>query len=256
MEENIQPVNVPSENVTPQPVIETKSGVNMKIVVILLSFIILLLCSALAYVLFFKEEAVPVLKGDDAKLEESDGQKVEEKEEVVVEEEDIVVEEEKLKWKEYSNAEFGVKFNYPENWVVKFDRYDASSFGFTVSENRTNPEFVFELIHPSASGPLFCYFKDYKGEDLDSPGGGGVVYNNYEVIGSNGLYRRTNNSEEGVVKSIRVCKLYDSKINAYIDDVNSNGTYVRYKVNQDRSDYKDMLGILDNILLSLEFTKK
>lgn len=178
----------------------------------------------------------------------------------VVEEENIDEDEEKEKEKEeekkeeevpvvqkkvYENSTFGVKFEYPESWVVQ-ENTQANSLTLEIKERAANPDFVFVYSLPSVSGPELCYFSDTENPDDIVMG---TLYDNFFSINADSSLRRTLLVSQGV-SEYKVCKK-DSNGN-YTDWIRAG--YVSYKVNMNRPDAQSMLKIMDDILLSFEYT--
>ncbi|PKN02675.1 hypothetical protein CVU76_01390 [Candidatus Dojkabacteria bacterium HGW-Dojkabacteria-1] len=169
---------------------------------------------------------------------------------VVEEEEDIEEEKDEeegsaVQMKEYVNTEFGVKFEYPESWVVQEDVVEGS-LGLEIKERSANPDFVFVYSLPTASGPEICYFSDTENpEEIVI----GTLYDNFFSINTDSSLRRTLWVSQGV-SEYKVCKK-DTNGN-YTDWIQAG--YVSYKVNMNRPDAQSMLKIMDDILLSFEYT--
>ena len=167
-------------------------------------------------------------------------QVVEEEKEIKKEDEEPVVQK-----KEYLNTELGVKFTYPNSWIVQENGQEGSLF-LEIKERAVNSDFVFVYSLPTASGPEICYFSDTENpEEIEM----GTLYDNYFSINSESSLRRTLWVNEGV-SEYKVCR----------KDSNGNYTnwmqagYVSYKVDMNRPDAQSMLKIMDDILLSFEYS--
>lgn len=206
------------------------------ILVLILVFIIFLLVGVIAYLFLTNKVELAFLDDDstDNKVEENldDTTKNEDSDEDVIE------------TKEYYNSAQGVKFKYPSDWKVEEETTGEDGFFVSFSENKSNPDFVFEFDLPSVSGYEACYFSD-----TDNPAEGmGAFYTNYTTIDKNDTFRRTFTTM-GEIESYTICK---KSSGTYFNWVDSG--YVSYKVKMSRSDSEKMIKLMDEILLSFEYT--
>lgn len=220
------------ESIIPTMSNEEKRAKTLNMILLVMVFAMI---GLLAY-LFFTDRLLLGVENPFSK------QVVEEEEEIEEEKEE---EEPVVQMKVYENSEFGVKFEYPESWVVQEDA-QANSLSLEIKERAANPDFVFVYSLPTASGPEICYFSDTENpEEIVS----GTLYDNFFSINTDSSLRRTLWVSQGV-SEYKVCKK-DTNGN-YTDWIQAG--YVSYKVNMNRPDAQSMLKIMDDILLSFEYT--
>lgn len=201
--------------------------------VVLLLMVFVMIC--LFFFLFFTDRLIlgidnPFAK-ESATVQESTVVEDEEEEEKVV-----------VKQNEYMNEEYGVKFKYPTDWVIVSEQADNDSLLVRIGEKKIDPNFVFEYYLPSGSGPTICLYPD--STDMTNEMFG-TKFDNFTSI-KEGVLRRSYVEESD---SYKICLKGETD---YTDWINPG--YVTYKVNMELQNSKEMLSVLDDILLSFEYT--
>ena len=232
------------------PIIEKKKNILIPILLI----VVLILLSILAY-LFFTDKIDIGIKNPFSKEEvveeEKDGEEegdVEEEQtqEEVKEDESIVLSN------EYYNEEFGVRYNYPDSWIVDdsnstCDNGVCSSLYLEIKDKEESPEFIYTHYIPFGSGPDRCFYSDTPG-GMPTNEPQATYFDNFVDISSEEYtYRRSLNT---LINSYTVCVKGDSGI--FSNWINPG--YVTYKVNMENDNAEEMLDIMDNILHSFEYT--
>lgn len=169
-------------------------------------------------------------------------QVVEEDQEITENEDEMPV----VQMKEYLNTEFGVKFTYPESWVVQ-ENIEMGDLYLEIKERVVDPDFVFVYDLPTVAGYESCYYMDTENPEEIAFG---TLYDNFFSINADSSLRRSllDNADSGVSGYI-VCKKGEEGYSEYMQPGR-----VEYRVNMDRPDVQSMLTIMDNILLSFEYT--
>jgi hypothetical protein len=152
------------------------------------------------------------------------------------------------KEKDYYSEEYGVKFEYPGNWVVlETPSDDPETLVLRLGESEDSTNFIFDYRLESTEISR-CVYSDTKEDTSD------IEYkidfgNSYTEIDEKGEYRRGLSPYSDNTEYI-ICK----------KDLNGEYTtwasgYIRYEnVDLEREDSGEMLDILDKISLSLKYT--
>lgn len=148
---------------------------------------------------------------------------------------------------EYINENFGIKFKYPGNWVV-MDVIEEGDMALTlrIGEKEDASEYIF-LYEIKPSEVNKCIYSEADLTESQEPTYE-VYLDNYVDISDE--YRRSY-TIYGAVKGYKVCKKDSNGI--YTDSLPGYITY--WNVNNTEDGVEDMLDILDNIVLSFEYTQ-
>ncbi len=146
--------------------------------------------------------------------------------------------------KEYYNEEFGVKFDYPKDWIVEEEVGVDTALWLQIKEREENPEFIFKYTYHASIGLNYCY---YDADTFESTLEGDL-FTEYIEIGDEKLLRRSFVEEES--KYI-VCSLddYTDKYGIWLND-----GIIEYIVNMEREDAEEIIETMDLITLSFEYT--
>jgi len=205
--------------------------------VLVLVFIIILLIGLIAYLFLTNRIDFSFIDNKTNQEEENENPEVEEDSD-----EEFVVETQ-----EYYNEAFGVKFDYPKDWVVIEDEEDGDmAFTLRIGENNTASEFVFLFeIKPSEGGK--CVYSESDLTVSDGPTYE-TLYDNYVEIGTAGKYRRSY-SKYGTVDAYIICQ--KDQDGFFKNPLNGSITYWNFDKTSEKAD--KMVEILDNIVLSYEY---
>lgn len=225
--------------------------------VLVLVFIIILLIGLITYLFLtnrvdlssIDNETNQEKENENSEVEEdSDNETNQEKENENSEVEEDSDEEPVAETQEYYNEVFGVKFDYPKDWVVIEEKEEGDmAFTLRIGENNMASEFIFLFeIKPSEGGKCV-----YSKSDLTISEGPTyeTLYDNYVEIGTTGKYRRSY-SKYGTVDAYLICQ--KDQDGFFKNPLNGSITYWNFDKTSEKAD--SMLEVLDSITLSYEYT--
>ena len=215
-----------------------------KLLIVVLSILVVFLTTILGYLFMTGRVNIDILdrKDDEQVQEENNGQ--DDGDENENEEEGAEV----IEYTEYYNENFGVKLNYPQDWVIIEESEDGDmAFTLKIGESANAQEDVF-LFQIMSSEIDKCIYSE---EDLTVSDGPTyeVLYDNYVEIGTEEIYRRSF-AKYGEYDSYIVCQKGE-------DDIfrKGNPAFITYwNFDETNEDVEEKLEILDNILLSYEYS--